>query len=165
MKKIILVLICIALLVLPCSAMLNVTVESVSQSGISWNWSKDYTLTNLSIDGYQVILFDKTANRFDLTGLNAGEKHSIKIYTSGDNGNNTATTLPNNINNNIDLYILFLLGLVCIIIGVIAEPIIGFGAFIFGVIGLTTSLNNSFIMGSLFSLLIIASIFVVFNKR
>jgi len=165
MKKIILVLICIALLVLPCSAMLNVTVESVSQTGISWNWSKDYALTNLSVDGYQVLLFDKTANRLDLTGLNAGEKHSIKIYTSTDNGNNTATTSPDNINNNIDLYILFLLGLVCIIIGVIAEPIIGFGAFIFGVIGLTTSLNNSFIMGSLFSLLIIASIFVVFNKR
>lgn len=165
MKKFILILICIAILVLPCNAILNVSVESISQTGISWNWSKDYTLTNLSVDGYQVVLFDKSANRFDLSDLNAGEKHSIKIYTFTDSGNNTTTTLPDNTKVNIDLYILFLLGLICIIVGVIAEPLIGFGAFIFAVIGITTSINNSFIMGILFCILLIASIFVVFNKR
>ena len=163
-KKTIIVLFCLVLLVLPVSALLNISVNSQTKNSISWDWSNNYSLTALSIDGYQVPLFDKNSSRFDLTGLNPNEKHSIKIYMGVDNITNTTTTLDGGLESNLDLYILFILGLVCLYFG-FTEPIIGFAALVFGCIGILTSLNNSFTMGLLFVLLILSSIFVSFNKR
>lgn len=163
MMKKILFLIGILLLISSVSGLMNISVNKTTENSISWNWSPQYKLTDISIDGYKVILFDYNASRFDLTDLNPDEQHSIKIYMGVDNVTNITITKVNETKFNIDMYILFLLGLVCLIIGALIEKIISLGGVIFGSIGILTALDNSFTMGILFALLIIASFFIAFE--
>lgn len=163
MIKKVLFLISILFLITSVNGLMNISINKTTENSISWNWSEDYKLTDISIDGYKVMLFDYNSSRFDLTGLNPNERHSIKIYMGIDNVTNVTTTTINQTKYNIDMYILFLLGLICLIIGAFVEKIISLGGVVFGCLGILTALDNSFTMGVLFALIIIASFFVAFE--
>lgn len=163
MIKKVLFLISILFLIASVNGLMNISVNKTTENSISWSWSEGYKLTDISIDGYKVALFDYNSSRFDLTGLNPNERHSIKIYMGVDNVTNITTTTTNQTKYNIDMYILFLLGLICLIIGALIEKIISLGGVVFGCLGILTALDNSFTMGVLFALIIIASFFVAFE--
>lgn len=154
----------------PVSATINVTVDEIGESYIKWSWNSGLTLINLSIDSYEIQHYDTKANTFILSDTKAGETHSIAVYTSTDSGYNLVNTSAAKYTSQesfwdfIMMYIFLIAGLVCLYVGLKGEPIIGFGGFVFGCLLITLSLNNSFTMGTLGGILIIASMFVVYNK-
>lgn len=148
----------------------NMSVFSKNDNSITWNYSDDDAITKLSYDGISLTNFDAQAVIYTASDLTANSYHTLCAYSVDDFKCSTTNTTMTKNNSDViidyfAIYILFFMGCICIITGVIAEPLIGFGGFIFAIIGITTSINNSFIMGSLFCIMLIASIFVVFNKR
>jgi hypothetical protein len=92
MKKLIFIFIYLCLLVVPISATINIT-SNVTQNSIDWSWNSGLTLTKLSVDGNTIPTFDNTTNEYISSNLNPNTKHTLNIYTSGDNGSGIATTL------------------------------------------------------------------------
>ena len=85
-------IIVIALLAIPVSADIAITVQNSSQNYITWSWPAGMGITNESIDGVTVCGFDSYATSFTLSGLNPGEQHTIVLYNATDSGTSTATT-------------------------------------------------------------------------
>jgi hypothetical protein len=93
-KLILTLIIALALLAIPVSADIQITVQNSSQNYITWSWPAGMGITNESIDGVTVCGFDSYATSFTLSGLNPGEQHTIVLYNATDSGTNTATTGP-----------------------------------------------------------------------
>ena len=154
----------------PVNATINVTVDEIGESYIKWSWNSGLTLINLSVDSYEIQHFDKHTNSFILSDIKPDESHSIAVYTSTDSGYNLVNTTSGKYTSQdtfwdfIMMYIFFIAGLICLFVGMKGEPLIGFGGFVFGCLVIIESLNDSFTMGFLGGLLIIASMFVVYNK-
>ncbi len=82
----------LALLAIPVSATIPITVPDSSQSYITWSWPAGMGITNESIDGVTVCGFDPYATSFTLSGLNPNEQHTIVLYNATDSGTNTTST-------------------------------------------------------------------------
>jgi hypothetical protein len=91
-SKLFLLTIALILLVSAASATINITVASTGSTFIQWDWNTGLTMTNVTIDGYNVCNFDQHGHTFILSGLNPNETHSIAVYTATDSGTNTAMT-------------------------------------------------------------------------
>jgi hypothetical protein len=85
-------LIALLLLIPAASATINITVASTGSTFIQWDWNTGLTMTNVTVDGYNVCNFDQHGHTFILSGLNPNETHSISVYTATDFGTNTAMT-------------------------------------------------------------------------
>jgi hypothetical protein len=146
---------------------INITANSTTDTSILWEWNAGLIGVNISVDGIGVCNFNNKDNSFILSGLNPKEYHEIYVYTASDSGMKTTQTTSTGTNGeslyySLGLYFVFFLGLICIYIG-LSESVVAFGAFVFGCIGIAGSLNNSFTMGTLFMILIVASLFVAFR--
>lgn len=170
MKKIIFMTLIILCLISPVLAEINITADEVGETYIKWSWNDGLTLTNLTVDGYNIKYFDKNDNHFILSDTNAGELHSIAVYTDSDSGYLAVNTTAKKESDSdkfmatITTWLFFLLGCFCIFIG-LKEPILAYGGLVFGFLLITVALNNSFLIGTMGGLLIIASIFVAFRKE
>lgn len=145
----------------------NITTDEITQTSIIWNLSEISSNTNItaiSIDGYIISDYENNPYQINQNDLNAGTTHFIRvtdennITTSG----SVKTLIPDTTESEqnaamINTYLIFFLGLICIIIGIFV-PIVGLGACIFAIIGLTTSINGSFIMAFLFVVLLLAGL-------
>lgn len=146
---------------------ITLNISSISDNSISWQYS-GVNIIYASIDGLILDNFDVQSYNFTLNNLGGLSSHTFCLYTNitTDNNCETGVTLEGNDDkfwSYILLYFLFFMGLICIIVG-LSEPIIGFGAFIFGCLGIIQSFNLSFLSGFLFVILIIASVFIVFKR-
>lgn len=130
---------------------------------LRWSWLEDSTISGASLDGIYLPTFDVMSNTYIATELSANSTHVFKIYNTTDSGCNSSKTneLPPTesfkIMSVINAYMLFLLALICIIIGIFVPPV-GFGAVLFALVGLTTSVNNSATLLFLYLLCIIVGI-------
>jgi len=171
MKKIFLLAVIVILCMIPMVSAdcgnLTVLPSDTGVNYILWAWNTSYNITTLSIDSIPTS-FDYNISNFILSGLDENSLHSIKIYSDTDTGCNMTLTESADIITteqelfftSINLYILFFFACLCIIIGMAYIPIIGFGAFLFGLLGLMGSMNNSLIMGILFFIAMIAGVIV-----
>jgi hypothetical protein len=166
MKNIFILILISLILVSPVLAgNISVNIEDVGQSYIAWNWSELSNVTSISFDGIIQDNFDILSNSIIFSNLTSYSQHILKVYSDIDSGENTTYTLPETIIQTeqehffgvINLYILFVIALICIGIAIFV-PIVGVGACIFALIGLMTSVNNSFVMGFLFFIALCAGI-------
>jgi hypothetical protein len=166
MKIIFLISLILLLVISPVLAgNISVSIEDVGQRYIAWNWSELSNVTSISFDGIIQNNFDTSSNSIIFSNLTPYSQHILKVYSDIDSGENITYTLPETIVQTeqehffgvINLYILFVIALICIGIAVFV-PIVGVGACIFALIGLLTSVNNSFVMGFLFFIALCAGI-------
>jgi hypothetical protein len=142
----------------------------VNTSFIKWEWND--SITSISFNGLNVSDFDYNSSIFIKSDLTKNTRYTLKIYNnSGHCGRNITYTLDEVIPitpiseeetffSTTNLYILFFFALLCLIIGFFIIPVIGFGSVLFGIIGLLYSMGNSFIMGLLFVIVIIAGFLI-----
>lgn len=179
MKKFI--FICLILL-LVCIGFVNadipITVSETGDSFIKWTWDSNvYIIDNLSVDGYTVQYFDKYSGTFILSDCKPLETHILRISNDTNSGisiSNTTEEHATSVSNTLDLFwsfIFLILGGICVIVG-LKVPYAAFGGFVFGCMGVITDLNNividkinlsNFTMGSLYLILIVASITVAYK--
>ena len=147
-----------------------ITVDSVGDSYIKWSWNTSEKVINISVDGYEIRYFDTKADTFTLSGLYPLESHTLKVYTNNYSGISTANTsspIKDNQDSVFDwlmIYIPFILGCICLYIGLKIEKFVAFGAFFCGFIMVIESTNISIISLWLGIILCFASIFVVFRE-
>lgn len=143
---------------------ININVASQTQYTISWSYNIDNEITGISIDGRNITDFDAQSGIYTYHAIDheIGNSHTIRLINATDSGCNTTSLLPpvktsgEGILDIINMYIIFILGLACIVIGFKIPPV-GLGACIFGVIGLA-AYNNSIGMILLYAVLIIVGI-------
>ena len=147
----------------------NMSVFNKGDNYIQWSYYDDDAITTASYDGVTITDFDVKSLNFTASDLTPNSYHTFCAYSFDDFKclmTNTTITKTNETLfwDYILLYLIFFIGLICLVVG-IYEPIIAFAAFVFGCIGIITTSGLSFVMGVLFFLLIIASIFIAFRRN
>ena len=146
---------------------INITSSITNNHNIRWDYNIEDNITQLSIDGKFITDFDNQSGVYiygTADGRDTGE-HTIKLYNISDNGCNTSHILPpvsENISNVINAYILFILGLICVIIGFWVSPL-GLGACLFAVLGYLQP-DNTFTLIILYTLILIVGIIEGFSS-
>jgi hypothetical protein len=146
---------------------LIVTPSNQSSSGIFWHYNISDNIQTVSIDGILLSNFDNQSGIIPLgsaDGRITGE-HTVRTTNNIDSGCNTSTILPTktqNTNDTINIYLVFILGLICVIIGFFIPPV-GLGAMIFGVIGWLLP-NNSALMIILYLVLFIVGLLEIVSN-
>ncbi len=156
----IVIFLAILFLIAPASAIINVTPFYTSNSSIGWNWSSSSNVINISLDGVMIQNFDNKSTKFYANNLIPNTQHQIGVYSAIDVGSNVTNTLPLNedsgeqINDLIYQWIFVIFGLVFCIVG-LKVPYVGFGATVFGYMGI-----ELFTFGNMFYLFMYAILFV-----
>lgn len=78
------------------SAIIEVNVTDRGSSFITWAWDTGASVTDASIDGWFFPGFDPDSGSFTLSGLPSNETHNFCVYSAGDKGCITGTTLQDN---------------------------------------------------------------------
>lgn len=153
-------------IIYPVSAQ-SITIDKISETSIVWNISELVFTVNIStiaFDGILITDYVTGVNRVVQNNLYPDETHIITVI---DNSNNqyelSAVTLPSEQTvffSFINQYILIMLVLIVFAIAIFTEPFISFIGVIIAFIGLTTTLNYSFELGTIFVILIIAGFFL-----
>jgi hypothetical protein len=171
MKKIIFLLLALLCLTTLCiGEITNISYET-TDSTIQWTWEaiNNTSVTQMSVDGYVVWNYDPYATQFILSDLASNTSHEIKLYTINESYSSivrTNATPPTQVDTTfafINLWILFFVALICIIIGVWVPAIAIIGA-IFAILGIVSSFNHSFAMGFIFCMAFIAGLIVGMTK-
>jgi hypothetical protein len=144
---------------------------SNSVFSIQWNYNVSDGITSMSLDGREIDNFDNQSGFFILNRID-GEGttfHTIRIANEANSGCNTSAFLPEPISQSetffttINLWILFIIALVCIVIG-IAVPIVAICGAVFSIVGFIGAFNHSFALGFVFVVTLIASLIVGLSK-
>jgi uncharacterized protein YxeA len=163
MKKIFLIIVSMLLLISCVSATITINVDSKDATFIKWSWSAN--TTEVSIDGYKVVLMDLNANKFILSELGPNTTHSIRVTSLTDTGYLETTTLPvppaplDFALNIIAAYIFFIGAIICIVIG-LRMPIIAWLGAGLSICGIVDMITISFWSGFVFMVITCASIMV-----
>lgn len=145
----------------------NITIDEISETSIVWNISELVSSVNIStiaLDGILVIDYVTGINRIVQNNLYPDETHIITVI---DNNNNqyelSAKTLKSqqtSFLSFINQWILIILVLIIFAIAILSEPMIGFIGVIISFIGLSTTINYSFELGTIFVILMVAGFFI-----
>lgn len=146
---------------LPQCGDINISVSSKTPYTITWSYNIDNNIIGLSIDGITKTDFDNQSGYYTYHAIDheSGNSHIIRVINETNSGCNTTSLSPpvktsgESIFDVINTYIIFILGLACLIVGFKVPPL-GLGSAIFGVIGLV-AYSNSLSMILLYTLLII----------
>lgn len=144
------------------NALGNITVNMDVKTGdsIKWSWEYDSTISGASLDGEYLPYFDVMSTSYIAKDLSPFSVHTFKIYNTTEFGENTTitdraiATEQEIFFSTINLYIFLIFGIICLVFGA-GIPLIGYIGVVFGIIGWLGSLQNSFIMGLLFVIVII----------
>lgn len=151
------------LIVFPVNAL--ITIEDKGTNYIYWMWNNS-GVDSISIDSKLIAEYDNS-NSYTLNDIESNSLHQIKLF------NDTSGEVDSNITKSVamtetaqegffslaNLYLLFIIGLICILIGVFTGiSLISFAGAVIGITGLIASFNNSFGLGLLFFILIISGI-------
>lgn len=145
----------------------SVNIEETGNDFIQWNWSET-PISNISIDGVYVCDLDYNAHQLTLSDLGDNQLHTIIVYKNDTvNGTSSARTTTSgnyDVGAFIKTYLFFIVACIFLILAVAYEGYFAFVSFIFGGLGIIQSLNNSFWLGTLYMIVIVASIFVSYTK-
>lgn len=166
MKKLLFVLLILLFFISNVSASAFITADEVTETSILWNVSNilsTKSIAYITLDGIKVNNYYNTS-RIVQNNLYASEAHIITVNTTdGNRYEEKAYTLDSeqtNFMRFVNQYIFIILILFVLIIAFFTEPYIAFISFIISFIGLTTTINFSFELGTIFVILMCASFFI-----
>jgi len=139
----------------------NIT-STPSKTSIEWNYSEIENIQNATIDSIYIENFNPTVKTFVLSGLKPNETHIFHLITNESSYSNISTTLPEDITeqettfSKINIYIYFVIALVCLIISAWVKPV-AWIALLFSLIGIIQTLDNTFNMALIFVTLTLVS--------
>ena len=146
---------------------LIVSPNTQNSINIIWSYNVSDNLIGMSINGYIIEDFDNQSGIYEWYSPRPSTA-TIRIWNEIDSGCNTSRILSpvktssENISDVINMYLLFILGLACLIVGLWLPPL-GLGAMLFGLLGLM-AYNNSTVMILLYLVLIIVGIIEIVAK-
>lgn len=147
----------------------NITTDETTETSIIWNLSalpNETNITLIALDGIMLEGYIPNPKQLVQNNLYAGETHLIIVLDdSGNESTGQATTIIGNqtenekLAANMNLYFLFTIALICVIAGVFI-PYMALGSVVICIIGIINAFNHSFVMGMIFFILLIASIWI-----
>jgi hypothetical protein len=165
-NKIFFSIIFILLFLIPTSTAFNITTDEITENSITWNLSEIgvFTIVSASFDGINISDISPTTKILVSSDLPPRTGHVLTIIDSNvATSSKTAITLQSTLSENekfyalVNLYFIFILAVICIIVGAFISPL-GLAAAAISIVGLLTSVNNSFTMGLLFTVCLIVGI-------
>jgi hypothetical protein len=87
------VLLSLFFLIIPVSAEINVTADSIGTTYVTWSWGTGLNITGLWVDGNKLCGYDTETPYVDIVDLTSCVNHTIMINTSTDSGTNTTMTV------------------------------------------------------------------------
>jgi hypothetical protein len=162
--KLPILLIGIILLISSVSA-LSITVENITSTSIQWSWDVA-PIANISINGVYVCDLDPNAHKLTLSDLKEEEYHTIIVYEN-ETSNATSTVQTNKsssakIIDFIFAYLLVIAAIICILAGTKLPILAWLGAGL-SIVGVTTTILESFWAGFIFMVLFSAAVIVAFS--
>jgi hypothetical protein len=79
-------------LVVPASAVINVTAEAVGTTWVTWRWDEGVNVTDIYVDGHRMCGYESTMPSFDMIDLSSCQFHNVSIFSATDYGSNVTTT-------------------------------------------------------------------------
>jgi len=150
---------------------INISASEVSHNYIKWTWNSGLILTNMSIDGYHIILVDKSTTSFILSELQENTTHTIKIMTREDSGFNETSTILSDKTQLLDTtlaiilgYIFFIAAIICILIGKWV-PLVAWLGVGLSCIGIVSMIGVSFWAGFVFMVIFCAGVIVAMSPE
>lgn len=151
----------------------NITTDETTETSIIWNLSalpNETNITTIALDGIMLEGFIPNAKQIVQNNLYAGETHLIVVLddTGNESTGEAQTVIPNITENeklaeNMNLYFLFFIALIFLILGIFV-PYVGLGAVVITIIGIINAFNHSFLMGMVFFLTLIASLWISITR-
>jgi hypothetical protein len=120
-----------------------------------------------TLDGVNIENFDTLHNvNYTATGLEPNTTHQFCIYKDLINceTGTTYNSAEKSIMEYIAIFVVLLSCLVCLIAGVYGVPFASYIAFLMAMLGIIQSINNSFVMGSIYGILAVSAIYVSMSK-
>lgn len=144
----------------------NISLLYKNENSITWQYSNNNSIITASIDGVIIEKLDNSSPYYTLNDVSPNSFHvfCVNLQCNGEITNSIIKSSGDKILDNILIYFFIILA-VLFIIAAFFEPILGFVAFIFGIITLSTSINYSFEFGIIAVIILIASILVSFRKK
>lgn len=103
MRLIAILILSLFLLVAPIMAVnINVTVASVGETFIEWQWDSGYDLTHILIDGIEICGYETTDHSIIRNGFDPNSLHSINVTDDTNYGGNETYT---NMSTTTNIYI------------------------------------------------------------
>lgn len=162
---------CFISFIIPVGAF-EITTDSITETSIVWNLSQrgENTIEEITLDGIILKNYSPNATRIVQSNLKPSETHIITVTDSSltlselSVSTLTPTEKAEDFFGTLNLWVLVILALVF----TMAAIFIRFGALafigsIFSVIGILTSVGNSFLTGLIFAIMLIVSLFVGFS--
>lgn len=167
----ILLFFCFISFIIPVGAF-EITTDSITETSIVWNLSQrgENTIMEIALDGVILENYSPNATRIVQSNLKPSETHIITVTDSSFTLSElsaetlTPTEKAEDFFGTLNLWVLVILALVF----TMAAIFIRFGALafigsIFSVIGILTSVGNSFLTGLIFAIMLMVSLFVGFS--
>lgn len=172
MKKLFIILLFFALI--PMVSAFTITTDEITTSSIVWNLSQkppEVTINEIALDGIIISDVSVNATKIVQSGLEPDETHIITITDSSETisekeaiTNSVPETSIDTLFTTINLYILILLSLL-FVVGAIYTRVyfLAFIGSLITIVGIVGSLNNNFITGWIFGIMLIVTLYVGFN--
>lgn len=147
----------------------SITLGKVTDTTLTFivEYKNTVRASGATLDGVNIENFDTLHNvNYTATGLEPNTTHQFCIYKDLVNCE-TATTYKSSeksILEYIAAFVILFACLVCLITAVYGVPFMSYIAFVLSLLGIIQSLNNSFIMGSIYAILAISAIYVSMSK-
>jgi len=159
---------------IPIASAFEITTDEITQTSIVWNLTGrgEETIMEIALDGVLLDNYAPNATRIVQSGLSPGETHIISVTdTSFMLSELSAATLPEETSQEdtflgtVNLWLLVLLALVFTFAAIFLRiPFVAFIGTVFCVLGLLSSIGNSFLTGLIFVIMTIVTVFVGFSK-
>jgi len=159
---------------IPMVSAFEITTDEVTSTSIVWNLSQKpqgVTIEEIALDGIVISDFSVNATRIVQSNLYPDETHIITITDSSETisekevvTSSKTTTQSDTLFTTINLYILILLSLL-FVVGAIYTRVyfLAFIGSLITIVGIVGSLNNNFITGWIFGIMLIVTLYVGFN--
>lgn len=145
----------------------NITADETTETSILWNLTglpAGINISTIAFDGILINNYYPNVSYLVQNNLYPNEAHIITIIDdAGNKYEDKAYTIESQQTtflSFINQWVLIMFVLIIFAIAILSEPMIGFIGIILAFIGLTTTLNYSFELGSIFVILIIAGFFI-----
>lgn len=145
----------------------NITADEITETSILWNLTglpAGINILTIAFDGILINNYYPNVSYLVQNNLYPNEAHIITVIDdAGNKYEDKAYTIESqqtSFLSFINQWVLIMFVLIIFAIAILSEPMIGFIGIILAFIGLTTTLNYSFELGSIFVILIIAGFFI-----
>jgi len=147
----------------------QIPADETTETSIIWNLTGISNISSIALDGILITDYYPNVSKIIQNNLYPDEGHIITvIQTNGtkiEGKEYTKQSEQNIFFLSINNILIVLLTLIIFGIAILTEPMIGFIGVITAFIGLTTTVNYSFELGSIYVILIVAGFFIAIREK